>query len=306
MKINPKVTAVIRTYNRAELLPQAVESVLNQTFHDFELLIIDDCSTDNTEKVVKNYIKRDTRVRYSRHEVNSRHGRAANTAHSAAKGMYIAYLDDDDTWCPDKLEKQVNKFEKCSEKVGMIIGGVQYWNSDTGKKLHQWIPNKRGDIYIESLGTSGNIFGPPSVVMIRKCVIDDIGDMREDMPRGCCQQYFRRVAKKYLIDYVDDVVLDYYYHNEAITSINNKEDIHNCIVSLKIKINSTLDDLKQVPDIYAEELVKLGNYQCQYGAFIDGVKSLIKSLGYSFSFKKVLSFIPMIIKDIKIFFFTRK
>jgi len=274
---NPTVTAVVRTYNRATLVGRAIDSVLAQTFRDFELIVLDDCSSDNTTEVVQAHMEKDQRVRYIRHEKNRGTGRGFNTANDAAKGKYVAYLDDDDVWQPEKLEKQVKKFESCSDRVGFLTGGVQYWNSDTGKKLRAWIPKKTGNVYWEALSESGDIFGPPSVVMIPKKVIDDIGPFREDMPRGCCQQYFRRIAKKYEIDFVEDLVLDYAYHQEAITTITNREDIRKCIVSLQIKIKSTEEDLEKVPKLYGRELTKLGRFQCLYGLFDEGLESFRKA-----------------------------
>jgi len=272
-KLSPLVTAVVRTYNRAVLVGRAIDSVLGQSFEDFELIVLDDCSSDNTPEVVQAYEKRDARVRYIRHERNMGTGRGFNTANGAARGKYVAYLDDDDVWRPDKLEKQVSKFESSPQTVGLLTGGIQYWNSDTGKRLRTWIPNQRGNVYWESLGQSGGLFGPPSVVMIRRSVIEDIGPFREDMPRGCCQQYYRRVAKKYEIDFVEDVLLDYYYHKQAITAITTPEDLRKCIVSMRIKIESTEQDLRQVPGIYATELGHLGRYQCLYGQMDEGYAS---------------------------------
>lgn len=282
--VHPVVTAVVRTYNRAALVGQAIESVLGQTFQDFELVVLDDCSSDNTAEVVRTYVERDARVRYIRQERNMGTGKGFNTANGAARGKYVAYLDDDDLWRPEKLQQQVDAFESCPERVGLLTGGVQYWNSDTGRRLKTWIPSKRGNIYWESLGQSGGIFGPPSVVMIRRRVLEDIGPFREDMPRGCCQQYFRRIAKKYEIDFVKDVLLDYYYHAQAITAITTQDDLRKCVVSMCIKIESIEQDLKRVPGIYAAELSALGRYQCLYGQMDEGYSTFRKAAevdGYS-------------------------
>lgn len=281
---DPLVTAVIRTYNRAALVGRAIESVLSQTFKDFELIILDDYSQDNTSEVVRDYMSKDDRISYIRHKKNMGTGKGFNTANSAATGKYVSYLDDDDTWRAEKLEKQVEKFESCSERVGLLTGGIQYWNSDTGNKLRIWIPDMKGNIYWEALGTSGDIFGPPSVVMIRKSVLEDVGLFREDMPRGCCQQYFRRVAKKYEIDYITDIVLDYYLHWNAITSIVTKKDIWKYIVSHQIKIESIKEDLEKIPGVYAQELIKLGHHHCLYEQWEEGQLSFRKAVqvnGYS-------------------------
>jgi glycosyltransferase involved in cell wall biosynthesis len=99
----PRVTAAITTYNRAGFVAAAVESALAQTYADYEVLLVDDGSTDGTEDALRKYKRR---VRYHRQE---NHGRAAarNTALDLASGDYIAFLDSDDLWLPDKLARQV-------------------------------------------------------------------------------------------------------------------------------------------------------------------------------------------------------
>ena len=264
------VTVIIRTYNREKIVGNAIESVLAQTHDHFELIILDDCSTDNTYDVCKQYEKKDPRIRYIRHKKNSGTGKGFNTANSLARGKYVAYLDDDDTWRPNKLAKQLKKFESCSDKVGFITGGVQHWNGDTGRKLGKWIPSQRGFVYWETLGRSGHVFGPPSAIMIRKTVLEEIGKFREDMPRGCCQQYFRRVAKNYNFDYIEDIVLDYFYHKQAITTITSIKDFEKSAISIKIKIKSTEKDLQKVPFVYAQNLKELGHFLCLCGRMNEG------------------------------------
>src|SRR3989442_437688 len=103
-----KVSVIIPTYNRAEFLGLALTSVLNQTFQDFEILIIDDNSQDSTQEVVTNF--GDERIKYIRHDVNKRVAAARNTGVANSNGEYIAFLDDDDEWFPDKLQIQLDLF----------------------------------------------------------------------------------------------------------------------------------------------------------------------------------------------------
>jgi glycosyltransferase involved in cell wall biosynthesis len=100
-----KVSVIIRTYNRAYIVADAIESALNQTYRDYEVLVVDDGSTDNTPEVVRGF--QNPKLRYIRHERNRGVGAACNTGVAQAHGELIAFLDSDDLWKPEKLERQV-------------------------------------------------------------------------------------------------------------------------------------------------------------------------------------------------------
>ena len=105
MKKNPTVSVVIPTYNRAPLIGRSIKSVLNQTYQDFEIIIVDDASTDNTKEVVSNF--NDERIRYIQHEENKGEAAARNTGIKATRCDYIAPQDSDDEWIPEKLSTQI-------------------------------------------------------------------------------------------------------------------------------------------------------------------------------------------------------
>lgn len=128
----PTVSVILITYNRSEMLKKAIQSVLEQTYHDFELIIIDDCSTDNTLDVVREF--KDKRIRYERLDKNS--GGSLNPhqrGFELATGEYIAHLDDDDYWCDkQKIELQVAYFKKYPESV---LVGTQAMISDKNGEI---------------------------------------------------------------------------------------------------------------------------------------------------------------------------
>ena len=102
-----KVSILIPSYNNAHYLPQAIDSALNQTFQDFEIIIIDDGSTDNTREIVERYLKRaPDKIRYI-YQDNQGLARARNTGLRHARGEYVALLDADDVWLPARLEETV-------------------------------------------------------------------------------------------------------------------------------------------------------------------------------------------------------
>ena len=101
----PLISVIIPTYNRGSLILGAVNSVLNQTYRNIELLVVDDCSTDNTSQILENL--KDSRIKYIRLEKNSGACTARNKGIEYASGEFIAFNDSDDLWLPEKLERQL-------------------------------------------------------------------------------------------------------------------------------------------------------------------------------------------------------
>ena len=116
----PTVSVVIPTYDRADVLPRAMDSALGQTVADLELVVVDDGSTDDTEAVVADYD--DDRVRYVAHERNRGANVARNTGVEAADGEYVAFLDSDDEWKPTKLERQLDRLDGEDDWVAAYCG----------------------------------------------------------------------------------------------------------------------------------------------------------------------------------------
>lgn len=110
--MSDKVSVITASYNAGRFIEETIKSVLEQTYDNLELIIVDDCSTDNTEEIVKKYMKIDLRVKFYKLEKNSGAAVVRNTALEKAKGRFIAFLDSDDVWDRDKLEKQINFMKK--------------------------------------------------------------------------------------------------------------------------------------------------------------------------------------------------
>jgi glycosyltransferase involved in cell wall biosynthesis len=124
----PDVSVVLPTYDRAPVLGRAIESVLSQTMEEFELIVVDDASTDHTKDVVSGFD--DDRLRFVRHDTNRGGGAARNTGIEMATGKYVAFLDSDDAWEPTKLERQVACLESRSDEWIAVYCGVEYVNAD--------------------------------------------------------------------------------------------------------------------------------------------------------------------------------
>ena len=177
---SPKVTVVIATYNRADLLPRAVNSVLAQTYSDFELIIVDDCSTDGTDAVLQQLP--DPRIHHIRHESNRGAAAARNTGIAYARGEYVAFLDDDDECTPNRLSDQVSVLDSNSE-VGMVYGWIEEMNDSNGAvRVPGNVQNKhRGRAAFEAaltgVGETASMFYP----CIRLSVIRQVGGFDEEL-----------------------------------------------------------------------------------------------------------------------------
>lgn len=162
----PTVSVVIPAYNREATLGRAMDSVLAQTLADLELIVVDDASTDGTARVAAGYA--DPRVRLLRHDANRRAAAARNTGIRAARGRYVAFLDSDDAWFPDKLAVQVADLEAAPPDVGASCTGYRIVD---GKRTYDKVP---------TLLTYRQIFmgcdlGPGSTLMVRRTVFDRVG-----------------------------------------------------------------------------------------------------------------------------------
>lgn len=184
------VSIIMPTYNCGKFIAESIESVLNQTYSNWELLITDDCSTDNTIEIIKEFVQKDFRVKLFQLDLNSGAGVARNNSIERAQGKYIAFLDSDDMWMPEKLEKQIAFMEKkqCALSYTSIINIDEDGNElgiEIAPKRHTFKQNKRDDkvgfssaIYNQKL--VGKIFMPTIrkrqdwglvLLILRKCKV---------------------------------------------------------------------------------------------------------------------------------------
>ena len=207
-----KVSVIVLTYNRAHMVTETIDSILNQTFKDFELIVVDNESVDNTEEIVKSYI--DERIRYFKHQNNGLIAVNRNYGIDKARGEYIAFCDDDDLWMPEKLERQMLEFEKDSQ-IGLVCTNGKNFGkkSEHGKMIQARLEDN--DFTFESLIWCNHIIG--SSIVVKKVVIDDVGMMDESPEIFTAEDYelWLRIAKRYRIKYIDLPLVKYRTHAGA-------------------------------------------------------------------------------------------
>ena len=217
----PLVAVIIPTYNRAHIIRRALHSVLHQTYQNLEVIVVDDGSTDNTEKLVQSFA--DSRVRYIRHETRMGAPAARNTGINATKADFIAFQDSDDEWLCNKLEKQIDAFSKVDSKVGVVYTGFLRLENNIAT---YYPPLDRkiisGDI-LESL-LKGNFITTQAALIKRECFVK-AGMFDENMPRLQDWELFIRIAKHYEFFCVNEPLLLVFYSSESISSDHSKHGI---------------------------------------------------------------------------------
>lgn len=190
------ISVIIPTYNRMGTLERSVQSVLAQTYTHFELLIIDDASTDATEQYIKGIA--DERIRYYRNESNIGPAASRNRGVSLALGEYLAFQDSDDEWMPDKLQKLMQMLADTDEKTGMVYHEMMEARGGEDVIPPRTIPseNKEGNLYSYMLLYP--LIGVPAT-LIKKSCFEACGGF--DAKMQCFEDYefFLRVAKQYEI-----------------------------------------------------------------------------------------------------------
>ncbi|MBD2387218.1 glycosyltransferase family 2 protein [Cylindrospermum sp. FACHB-282] len=163
MNNNSLISTIIIFLNCEQFLSEAIESVFNQTYQNWELLLVDDGSTDGSTAIAQKYAaQHPDKVRYLEHESHENRGMSAtrNLGISYAQGDYISLLDADDVWLPQKLERQVAILESQPE-VGIVFGPTEYWYSWTGKAEDQ-----KRDVLREIGVQSDTVFQPPKLLSL--------------------------------------------------------------------------------------------------------------------------------------------
>jgi len=233
--IKPKVSVILGTYNGSKRIKTAIESILNQTYIDFEIIVCDDGSKDNSVEVIEKIISKDKRVLLIRNEKNLKLAVTLNNCLNIARGDYIMRMDDDDISHKNRLETQVNFLDSHSEYA--IVGTSRNMYDDNGIWGSDVIKGERTklDIFL------GRNFIHPSVMIRRSALLDVNGystgpetERTEDFDLWC-----KLYAKGYIGYNLDDILLDYYEARDSYSKRKYKFRI--CEYRLKKKWENKLD-----------------------------------------------------------------
>jgi len=201
----PLVSVIMPTYNHAQFIGEAIDSVLNQTYNNLELIIIDNYSKDNTAEIVASY--KDDRIKYLKFKNNGVIAASRNYGIKHSQGEYIAFLDSDDMWLPEKLEKQINIF-KASNKTSMLYTRFRTIEGDiiSNRIFPKNGKYKSGDIFKALYCRS---FIACSSVIVKRSVLDQVGffDTDPDLVAIEDTDLWLRIALKYIVRCTDSLPL---------------------------------------------------------------------------------------------------
>jgi glycosyltransferase involved in cell wall biosynthesis len=193
----PEVSVIIAAYNAQQYVEQAVRSVLEQTFQDLEVLIVDDGSTDGTTEIIRQLD--DPRVRIFR-QANAGQTIAKNRGIHESTGRYVGFCDADDRWHPHKLEKQLPVFGR-SDEIAVVYSSERSIDEHGNSIPDRVDATRRGrvldDLFVEN-------FVPFGTVLVRRSCLLEVGGFDESLRMGIDWDLWLRIAAKYEFDYVPD------------------------------------------------------------------------------------------------------
>jgi len=216
--MNPKVSVIVPTKNRVHFLSIAIRSILDQSFKDFEIIIVDAASSEDTRKTVEQF--EDARIRYVSEKTDRGISASRNKGIEVSKGEIIAFLDDDDIWMPSKLQKQLNLMR--DDPLVGVVYTASFKINESGEILgYPNLPFLKGHILPKIL--EKNYIGGCSTVVVKRECLEKSGLFDEDFFFGEDFDLWVRLAKHCRFDYVGDPLVAYRVHQKRMTT---KTDVH--------------------------------------------------------------------------------
>lgn len=228
------ISIIIPTYNRGYSLARSIDSILAQSFKEFELIIVDDNSSDDTEKIVASY--NDERIRYIKHSTNYGANKARNTGIINSKFDYIAFQDSDDEWLPDKLKIQFEELKARNVDV-VSCSMIRYDDEEIQVIPSRYIKDET--IFPDIM--FGNFMSTQTLLGKKECFINEQFD--ENLPRLQDWDLVIRLVQKYKVSFINKPLVNVYLQNDSITknasiikSLNIMEEKYKDLINKDVEI----------------------------------------------------------------------
>lgn len=262
-----KFSIILPTFNRANFITKAIESVINQTYKNWELIVIDDGSTDNTEEIIQKFIKKEKRITYY-YQKNQERSAARNNGIKRAKGDYICFLDSDDLYYPTHIEKFEKLINDNNNQQAIYVCGVSFESYDPAPQKYIEQKSNLDFVLINPIGTP------------RTCLSKEILKKHQFNPSICIgedKELWVRIVNDYPIFYHDKKTFIEIDHNER--SINESHHEHYFTLNF---IFSNLKNKKYTKKIrkslYSDAYFNIARQIISRNLFWSGFIYLIKSI----------------------------
>ena len=270
-----KVSVIIPVYKSEKFIAETLRSVLCQTYADLEVLIIADGSTDATESIVRGFS--DPRIKYIRRK-NGGTAAARNTGIKAATGSYIAFLDHDDIWMPDKVEKQIKFLSDTGAKVVFCNGNI----IPTGKPMRKENIFQTGVLDMSEMTLNGGNFITPSSLLVHKEVIEKTGPMEENVPGIDDLDFSISIARSYKIGFINECLYHRREHKDNLTNFIRGRGLYYKIIYEKQKPFLGRHQKKVLRKAFSKELLGWARKNMSFLRPYQG----LESWAYSVRFRK--------------------
>lgn len=214
----PVFSIVIPTYNRASTISRTLDSVLSQTFQNWECLVVDDFSVDNTKNIVEIYCARDKRFHYLTNEVIKGAQGARNTGILHAKGDYVSFLDSDDKWAPNMLQNQMDYYMS-SERIGCVYSDVHFVSTEGVESCFGIPLGIHGRIYPQVL--EQGYLAPTSVLSAKRELLVKVGMFDLQLPASQDDDICFKLAKISEVAYIPEVMAYMFVNSDNRISDNS-------------------------------------------------------------------------------------
>jgi len=273
------VTIIIPVFNRADILPRAIKSSLSQTYQNIELIIIDDGSTDNIEEIVKGF--RDSRIQYIRFSKNRGASAARNTGIKSSRGDFIAFLDSDDEYLPEKIEKSLKIFKGLARNTGMVCSN--FWKIE-GKEKKLGVHKKIKPNYQ---------FPSISTWVLQKEVFEKIGLFDERLRAEEDREFMFRFHEFFPFYFIDKPLV-IRYGTQASLSSNTEEYVR----ARKIFLEKHFPSFQKKRGFLARQFYRLAKDLYSIGQKEEARKYFLKAfITYPFKAEYLVKFFKAHIKN---------
>lgn len=220
------VSIILPVYNGEKYLSESIESVIHQSYKNWELLIVDDCSTDNSAAIAKKYASKDDRIRYYRNERNLRLPKNLNRGFSLSRGAYLTWTSDDNRYRPSAIETMLRKLHETQAQFAFASCRII---DDAGEEIEYISVDEDSPKLIVGRNTVGACF------LYTREVYETVGDYDPEMELVEDFDYWQRIIARFPAAAISEILYDYRWHEGALTSTMRKERFYTNLERMLLK-----------------------------------------------------------------------